>query len=496
MPKHSNSDIRIYFSDIFGVHPDTLDKHGAFNISLVNDLPLFIDPFLLFNSARPEYRSLHDQIIEFLRFLRDVSADGDLKPGLISRWFTFPEVRQNWLGYSTVGNRGSGLGAKFAKALHLNLHTVFTEFGHEQITRSSHLEKLCLIRDKVGRDNISDLTTNLIKGFLLKYTSDFAVANIRPALRRRHTIDRVQFNYDTRTWTQATFDLPHIDGDYVILTPKDILTKDDTWINQRDLLEDFTEITESIPNSQLRAQINEYLARKLPGSPSAAERRKAISGAIEKFPAIIDYFIRYKEDHGKDAVRRSSSRVKAVEASLVHAVRDFAQTLGSVTQFYATDQDTYDEAKRRVQYLKTVIEQNGGHRFFYVKGQPIKRELDLQLMFRLVWFGTTADVSSEVNDGRGPVDFKISRGLDKVLVEFKLAGNSKLEQNLANQTNAYQKASGAKRALKVILFFSQAEHEKLKTVLKRLKLNASEDVILIDARSDNKPSGSKVRTNH
>jgi hypothetical protein len=43
-------------------------------ISLVSDLPLFIDPFLLFNSDKPEYRRLPDSIIDYLRFLRDKSV--------------------------------------------------------------------------------------------------------------------------------------------------------------------------------------------------------------------------------------------------------------------------------------------------------------------------------------------------------------------------------------------------------------------------------------
>jgi len=54
----------VYFSDFFGVSAKTIEKYGAFNISLVADLPLFIDPFPLFNSKKPIYRSLHDQIIE------------------------------------------------------------------------------------------------------------------------------------------------------------------------------------------------------------------------------------------------------------------------------------------------------------------------------------------------------------------------------------------------------------------------------------------------
>ena len=34
---------RIYFSDFFNIDPDVLEEYGAFNVSLINDLPLFID---------------------------------------------------------------------------------------------------------------------------------------------------------------------------------------------------------------------------------------------------------------------------------------------------------------------------------------------------------------------------------------------------------------------------------------------------------------------
>lgn len=93
---------QIYFSDFFDVSPALLEDHGAFDISLVNDLPLFIDPFLLFNSRKAEYRQLHDDIIRYLRFLRDKSLGQALHPGLIGAWYRFGEVRQNWLGFSRV----------------------------------------------------------------------------------------------------------------------------------------------------------------------------------------------------------------------------------------------------------------------------------------------------------------------------------------------------------------------------------------------------------
>jgi len=50
----------VYF-DHFKVDPDYIEKYGAFNVSLVSDLPLFIDPFLLFNSKKVKYRELHNR---------------------------------------------------------------------------------------------------------------------------------------------------------------------------------------------------------------------------------------------------------------------------------------------------------------------------------------------------------------------------------------------------------------------------------------------------
>lgn len=42
----------IYFSDRFNIDPQVLEEWGAFDISVVTDLPVFIDPFLLFNSDK------------------------------------------------------------------------------------------------------------------------------------------------------------------------------------------------------------------------------------------------------------------------------------------------------------------------------------------------------------------------------------------------------------------------------------------------------------
>ena len=99
-----------YFSEHFEVRRSALAKYGAFNISLVTDLPLFIDPFLLFNSRKRKYRELHDQIIEYLRFLRDKAQEGSMAPGLLRAWYRFPEVVVGLHAPRQPGKRpGSGL---------------------------------------------------------------------------------------------------------------------------------------------------------------------------------------------------------------------------------------------------------------------------------------------------------------------------------------------------------------------------------------------------
>ena len=68
MDEHAS--VGVYFSDFFKIDPKVIETYGAFNVSLVNDLPLFIDPFLLFDSEDSKYKQLHDDIIKYLIFLR------------------------------------------------------------------------------------------------------------------------------------------------------------------------------------------------------------------------------------------------------------------------------------------------------------------------------------------------------------------------------------------------------------------------------------------
>lgn len=484
--------MELYFSQRFNVDPAVLGKYGAFDISVVSDLPLFIDPFLIFNSPKSEYQTLHENIIRYLKFLRS-KADAQLSAGLIANLYSFKEVKQNWLGFTVLGNGGHALGLDFANTLHASLGDILSNFGDEKVTASSHLEKLALIRPGVGRDSISDFTTNLIKEFLLRYTQEFANRHLDPSVCDTFAVTRVAFNFATESWQTKNFYLPSTGGDYVLLTPMDILTRDDTWISQGDMVRQFHLIPPALPNNQLRAQVSNYFGQRLGKRPTAKDKATAALATFREYPELIDYYIKLKEDTGDQAEALSAQKVADIYRALVSQIKVAIPDIEEKSTFYDKPWASYDEALDRVLEFKRYVEKQDGYRLINRAGQPFSQEKEVQLFFGLIWCNTEFDVNREPNNGRGPVDFKVSYGAgDKSLIEFKLASSSSLKRNLEKQVSIYEAANNTRTSVKVIICYTAADQLKVQRVLKELKLEGEGSVVVIDARSDNKPSASKA----
>lgn len=486
-----------FFSDTFDVPEQTLADYGALDVSLIADLPLFIDPFLLFTSPKEEYKQLHDDIVRYLKFLKTKSDSGKISNGSLKEWYCFKEVKQNWMGYCELGNEGAGLGIDFARSLNRNLSIILQDFGSEVGTAGTHLEKVCLIKDGVGKDSVSDFATNLIKGYLLKFTQEFALEQLTKDKVREIIVDRARFDYDLEVWVRETYTLPYFNGDFILLTPRDMLTKDENWINQKDMVDRFRSIPAAVTNPQLRSQVSNYFEKRLwedvDETPSAKDFHEAALETVRKFPFLLDIYIKMKEETGDEALSVSDERVLFAQLVFNHAVRELSVLLPN--EFYSSPPvGTYAEAHERLRYLKHVIEDQGGHRFFYQNGNPIRREKDLHVLYRLVWFGTRSDFGAEADDGRGPVDFKISNGAkDKTLVEFKLANSSSLRNNLKKQLELYQKASDAPKGIKAIVYFTEQEFDRADGIVAELGMANNPNIVFIDARSDNKPSASRAK---
>jgi len=165
--------------------------------------------------------------------------------------------------------------------------------------------------------------------------------------------------------------------------------------------------------------------------------------------------------------------------------------MADCSDFYVVQPNSYEAALQRAIYLKEVIEDNDGYRIFYKAGKAIASEDTIQRIFRLTWFATSFDVNSEVNNGRGPADYKISYGeRDSTIVEFKLASSSSLKRNLLNQTEIYKKVSKSINDIKVILCYTEAEIRKVRRILTGIGQVGAENIVIIDGTK--KLSASRV----
>ncbi|HRY36273.1 MAG TPA: hypothetical protein P5230_00120 [Candidatus Magasanikbacteria bacterium] len=499
----TNADIKIYFSDFFEVDHNKLESYGALDISLLSDNPAFIDPFLIFYSKNKDYQQLHQSIVNYLIFLKKQSDEGNFS----NLFYTFPEVNEVWLGFSKSGNKGLGLGPYFANELNENLINIF-KGNKNKITKSTHIEKLCIIGERIGADKISDFTLNLIKHYLVKYTEKFAIENLDNKYISKFRISKLFFDFEKSNWVDGEAVLPinpHDKSNYVLLTPKDILVKEEGWISVNDFLNNDGLIISNISNDDLRYKINQYFLSLIPdkrnrnGKPekdlSKKNTRNAMKETAKKYPELIDYFIKCKEENGQGAVEASLVDNDFLKQVFYLGIKAITKNL-KIEGFYKTNikDNSFLETIDKIKKFKYVMEKRDGYTVFWDDKKLRKfKEPDVDKMIDLVFASSDFSIDKQVNNGRGSSDIKVSKGsADCTIIETKLAKNPQLENNLQKQLNIYKEANNTTNGVYVILYFNEDEFKKVQKIFKKLGIDDCVDkwIFLIDCRK--KISASKA----
>jgi|ERR1700722_7229848 len=213
--------------DAFGL-PFTQESVPFAIPHLEEDIPLYLDPFLMWASGDERYRELHEQLLGFMAHFGSLALDGreDAAQRLL---LTCEEPRELGLGYAQGSKQGSFIGPATAR-LATRLY-VETPQLHEK--RLEHIEELGLFLPRIAEDRISDLTACVLREFFVRYTEEQAKAHGVPTLRFR--IPEV-WDADTLQWrTGLTADLPyHPDTEAQLLfAPLDLL-RHLPWINYPD----------------------------------------------------------------------------------------------------------------------------------------------------------------------------------------------------------------------------------------------------------------------
>src|SRR5712692_4414773 len=79
------------------------------------DLPLGIDPFLLYKSRDPKLHELHQILLRAFQYGFELIREGRYTAA--QNLFSFPEVAELGLGYTKQGKRGSGIGSVLSELI-------------------------------------------------------------------------------------------------------------------------------------------------------------------------------------------------------------------------------------------------------------------------------------------------------------------------------------------------------------------------------------------
>jgi hypothetical protein len=128
------------------------------------DIPIGIDPFLLFKSRDIVLAELHSLILQaFNKGIELIRTD---HKQAAHQLFDFPEVAEIGLGYARNGKKGSGVGTFLSQLI---IETL-SDSPALQERGVKHIEEMQLVSVGIGPDRISDIAANLLKKYLIEYT--------------------------------------------------------------------------------------------------------------------------------------------------------------------------------------------------------------------------------------------------------------------------------------------------------------------------------------
>jgi hypothetical protein len=294
---------------------------------LAVDIPLCIDPFLLYKSRDDRLRELHGQLVSL--FNQGVQFYREGKRSDLNRLIDFPEVNAIGFGYSQGQVRGSGLGEQ------INGLLADTLAGSEALQERGlrHVEELQLVSIGVGADRVSDIAANILKTFLIEYTQE-QCRLWRIPITASMPVEHY-FDFEDWDWADGYFDLPRnpINGGPVLLVPRRIVRLL-PWINYEDYAKtDF---------AMYLQPANGRRFPRYPGMPQQQRKelsKREVVNVTRTELTLLDSYITRKERESRQAEPALGGAKGSLEAEqqvgndLVLRLNGLAAGQGDATEF-------------------------------------------------------------------------------------------------------------------------------------------------------------------
>lgn len=198
---------------------------------LEEDLPLYVDPFLLWKSPSLQDQSLHGAMIAAFNRLGMLSQQGqaDLAVQIIQQMSECEEVG---LGGAAT-KKGKRIGSAVAQEI-LNLFQAIPLYT----AGFTHFEEIQLFVDGISKDRVSDIACNLLKSFLIDYTIEQC-----DKLRIPRSKTKIANVYDHQAHKLAPIDdielpIDPASGSPILLVPKRWL-RHSPWIGFDDYFKNY-----------------------------------------------------------------------------------------------------------------------------------------------------------------------------------------------------------------------------------------------------------------
>ena len=433
------------FSELFHISRD--DDDDWFDPVLSVDTPLFLDPFLLYDHEQGVFDGSHAEVIGFFNAVFSIVAKsaGNVRSTYYRKALgimRFPEVEELCLGYASSGTKGSGTGAGFAATIVGALWQAI-QAGVKEIT---HFEEVGILSEGIGADRISDITAFLLRRRLAEYTERICERHGVP-MRMRNYRQGVFDGRDER-WRAISTRLPlnPYTRQAVLLVPYAYLRSLPT-INASD----FWDYCYSNENDLLRTEFNYDVSKRI-SKPEIIRVAKRHPQMRRRYLTSVERRLGTPYDFVADPKGCINWYPEAQQYCARHP-------LGlSISQ----PNDFSPAVQAMVTAFRHFVEENGGWRLLWNDDSTSRGEEAAQRLF----LGTVAhycranniDVSPEPNIGRGPVDFKVSRGHQfRTLLEVKLARNTRFWHGLRDQLPTYLRAEQATDSYFIVIIYDHRD---------------------------------------
>lgn len=456
----------ILFSNEFRIKKSVIIQSGVFDVLLDEDSHFFINIKRLEATQIPEFSNSYIKINEYFRkigLLLKVANIGDKNYRTAIKLFNFPEVNGINLGFSS-GSRGAGFGPQLRDQIIKDAYEIIKS-GSEQ-PEIFHLTSL--FEENVGPDRLSDMIARLVYDDIVNYSK-----------RIYQELGIVEEHYTEYRFENGIPRNPYKNAPLLLL-PVDVL-------HELPIARDWDDIDRVCrENEAIRNEINALVS---------GEWRKMAASAKKQY--LRDWIFK-----NPDRLRRvvESYRNSSVESFNVFTdINYLVEYLRNDLSFTSEVQESSIKAARCVinSYKEWVEYHRGSLVLADAKSRNAEKAVQRTLHATALMYCKTNnwDISPEEDGGRGPVDFKISRGNDKTVVEIKLTSNAECVHGLEIQIEEYAVAENTENKIFVLVDNGvnsdrvTAVLAKHREMLERGKKPA--DAIIIDAKP--KESASKYR---